>query len=106
MTPSLPSLPTNLAVAIEVYVTNADGSNQKSVTKTAMRVAYFDLIWAGGSGGPALLLEDDRALAVYEYPVLQVPTDGTGENAPLDLASEADQILHGVAVGDMGYILT
>ena len=69
MTPSLPSLPTNLAVAIEVYVTNADGSNQKSVTKTAMRVAYFDLIWAGGSGGPALLLEDDCALAVYEYPV-------------------------------------
>jgi hypothetical protein len=55
-----------------------------------MRVAYFDFIWAGGSGGPALLLEDDRALAVYEYTVLQVPADGTGENAPLDLAPEAD----------------
>ena len=85
-----PSAPSNLDSDSEIYVTNADRSNQKNVTKTAMRVAGFDPAWASGLHGPASLLEYDRALAVYEYPVLQVPADGAGENAPFDLAPEAD----------------
>ena len=54
---------------------------------------------------PYRLLEDHRAVAVHQYPVLQVPADGAGEYAPLDLPPEAHQVLHGVAVGDVRHVL-
>ena len=53
---------------------------------------------------PYRLLEDHRAVAVHQYPVLQVPADGAGEYAPLYLATEAHQVLHGVAVGDVRHV--
>src|SRR5215207_2519852 len=51
------------------------------------------------------LLEDDSAVAVHEYSILQMPANRAGEDAPLDLASEADKVLHGVAVGYVRYVL-
>src|SRR3712207_5480324 len=55
--------------------------------------------------GPYRLLEDHGAVAVDQDAVLQVPADGAGEDAPLDLAAQAGQVLHGVAVGDVGNVL-
>src|SRR5918997_6294693 len=51
------------------------------------------------------LLEDYGAVAVDKHPVLQVPPHRAGEDAPLDLAPEADEILGGVAVGYVGDVL-
>ncbi len=41
--------------------------------------------------GP-LSLEDDDTVAVHQYPVLEVPADGSGEDAPLHLAPETHQV--------------
>ena len=51
------------------------------------------------------LLEDHRPTAVHEDAVLEVQLDGAGEDAALDLAAEADEVLDGVAVGDVGDVL-
>ena len=55
--------------------------------------------------GQYRLLEDHGAVAVNQDAILQVPADGVGEDAPLDLPAEADQVLYGVAVGDVGNVL-
>ncbi len=36
------------------------------------------------------LPEDDGAITVDEHPVFEVPADGSGEDATLDLSSRAD----------------
>src|SRR5918998_5081002 len=55
--------------------------------------------------GPYGSLEVHGAVAVNQDAVLQVPADGASENTPLDLPAEADQVLYGVAVGNVGDIL-
>src|SRR3712207_5618083 len=62
-------------------------------------------------GGPSCrprglrLLEDDRPGAVHEDAVLEVQPNGAGQHAPLDLAPEADEVVHRVAVGYVGDVL-
>src|SRR5215212_954331 len=51
------------------------------------------------------LLEDHGTVAVNQDAVLQVPADGAGKDTTLDLPAEADQVLYGVAVGNVGDIL-
>ena len=55
--------------------------------------------------GPHRSLEDHGAVAVNQDAVLQVPADGASEDTPLDLPAEADQVLYGVAVGNVGDVL-
>src|SRR5918997_1286145 len=54
---------------------------------------------------PQRLLEDDGSVAVHEDAVFEVQPDGACEDAPLDLAPEADEVLDRVAVGDVGDVL-
>ena len=51
------------------------------------------------------LLEDYGAVPVDRQPILQVPPHRAGEDAPLDLAPQADEILGGVAVGHVRHVL-
>src|SRR5215210_6431117 len=56
-------------------------------------------------GREPALLEDHRAVAVHEDAVLEVPPHGAGEDAAFDLATEAHEVVHRVAVGDVGDVL-
>ena len=47
---------------------------------------------------PIFQLEDDRSVLVDEHAVLEVPIDRTGEHDALDVAADAFELLHGLAV--------
>ena len=53
----------------------------------------------------AALREDDGAVIGHQYPVFEVPPNGLSEDAALDLAPDAHQIFHSVAMSNVGNIL-
>jgi len=57
--------------------------------------------------GPAKLgsSENHGLVAIQKDPVFNVPADGAGENDLFQVAAFANEILHGIAVGDADYIL-
>lgn len=51
------------------------------------------------------LLEDYRPAAVYQDAVSEVPTHGAGQNAAFYLPALTNQVVHGLAVGNVGDVL-
>ena len=59
----------------------------------------------GCSASSCLALEDDRALAVEQDPIVEVGDHRAGQHQPLDVAADPDQVVDLVAVADPGHVL-
>jgi hypothetical protein len=51
------------------------------------------------------LLEDDGTATIREHTIFEVPADRPYQNAPLYLAPDPHQVVHGVAVGNVSDVL-